>query len=1574
MQPGHRSARPGGRTIGWVFALSFAILMASTALAWAAYTGPSYQLVTTGMVSSDRPAITVGVFGSGHIYFPSAVHRDTLQMKVNGVSVPFEVTGSLNSIKMTYVPPTSLPSRQTNTIWVSATDDYGTTTTSGTFYVTSIDASTRQPAATGSVNLAAAITNPRQPVSVKLFNTASSASVVMTLDGSVVAHTYDPVSRTVSYTPSADLAPGTHTIVVTCNDLWARASTTTWKMSLAAPLSPAGTDGPVFTSRTPVQDSTVTGGSSLTVRSYVNDPDELVAGAGTGYITRSDGTMFAFTTLTTLYYLNPTSGYVGASIPYTGSWPEDVYTAQLAASDTLGNRTLDEWSFTVRRDDPLLVNETPYENSAIFARRPTISLRAHDLSTGIDADSVRMTVDGTTVTPALTPYVGIGGAGYDLSYVPPSDLAYGGHTVHVECSDGIGQSVSMDWSFIIEEPGSGPTFLTMTPSYDWIYVTVADADGLDGASGTIFLRQGSQEWHPSSTTYTETSGTDGTFGQLKAYIPNAGEGVHEVVVSMADSSGTTSTATYYTTRNMVAPTINPVVTWSPPGYITDPLSPVTVRVTDLHSCIETSSLEYRVDGVAVPFTVSAVDALTADLTWTPTAPLSESVHVFSVDAADVLGNAKTSTWNTDVRVPPALVSMSPANGETLDATTSGATMEIVYDDVTGVETSTVQWLVDGRAITPDISIDGSRYTFTYDWDPGEGLHSSSISLADVRGGATSEAWTFNVDVAGTRVADMSSPDNDVCLICHVGADEPGWNSGNRGYRGTVGGFAQTHRIRAGTTPVAHNSSCTNCHQHNENMLVSSTADYCKACHDSYATTDAHGPSFDYSWAPVVANPTVYAVDAPREQFDCTYCHQRVEGERIVGHDVRAEHAIALDSECGRCHVGELTREHASEGRRSASGDPVDCYTCHQSMNPVVQSAYTRPDTLITYGQIVNGQTSSEVVGSAFSIPGEQIVGATMDIHELNARWGGETPPAGIITVEAYYDGLWNQVYTEDYTDPPNWMFDPLNVEERRELSFPAAEQVRVRLSFSGADHRGPLDVMLFDWQLAEEPADVECATCHVGPSHEALHAGTFDAVCADCHDSNLFTEHLVDRELECGTCHDSASAAVAAAILAGDTACIACHENADHVDLHDANVTRPSCERCHSPNLVIEHVANVGAYCSVCHTAGYGTPVASRTPAPLAELAGEMAASIMPDAKEYHTESGDVLTALTSDAKLPNFGDTNAVTALDASGFTCGSCHDPEPHGSRDDCESCHGPLPYSTNESTMPTATSPAYTDWDDTGANAAVPTPHKGYTSSTNKCAVCHGVHKSAVTGEMLLRTKVVSACEYCHIDTAVGGIRIYGGVSDTYWSVASGQAHNRTSESSCVNCHSVHGSDTLEGANATKILHDWPMDGTSSSYSTPTLEAYPDPASMTDDNDQITAWCTGCHKFYTRSYNETLTTTVFDHEDDYKWEWNTSKSHIMTDLAGGYANPAGTVGNIDVAWASSSTCRSCHDAGATNQGAGVHTDSFPHYTEGYFRFMSVGESLVSSGSPSADHAVDGACLKCHRPAAGAGVGYDF
>ncbi|MHB9003613.1 MAG: hypothetical protein ACYC6C_06055, partial [Coriobacteriia bacterium] len=57
-------------------------------------------------------------------------------------------------------------------------------------------------------------------------------------------------------------------------------------------------------------------------------------------------------------------------------------------------------------------------------------------------------------------------------------------------------------------------------------------------------------------------------------------------------------------------------------------------------------------------------------------------------------------------------------------------------------------------------------------------------------------------------------------------------------------------------------------------------------------------------------------------------------------------------------------------------------------------------------------------------------------------------------------------------------------------------------------------------------------------------------------------------------------------------------------------------------------------------------------------------------------------------------------------------------------------------------------YLDWADAPQPANGSSPHGGYTTATTKCKVCHAVHEAQMGGEVLLRSTIADACNYCHV----------------------------------------------------------------------------------------------------------------------------------------------------------------------------------------------------------------------------------
>ena len=313
-------------------------------------------------------------------------------------------------------------------------------------------------------------------------------------------------------------------------------------------------------------------------------------------------------------------------------------------------------------------------------------------------------------------------------------------------------------------------------------------------------------------------------------------------------------------------------------------------------------------------------------------------------------------------------------------------------------------------------------------------------------------------------------------------------------------------------------------------------------------------------------------------------------------------------------------------------------------------------------------------------------------------------------------------------------------------------------------------------------------------------------------------------------------------------------------------------------------------------------------------------------------------------------------------------------------------------------------YIKWSAAAPNDTVPTPHAGYTTATEKCNVCHSVHYAATSGftwpdtagaganawtadtaetQMLLRSSVANACNYCHITTSVGGVQLYGGAVSNY-TVGSTFAHNGPS-AACSGCHAVHGAGTFQGANLSKILRvrsDRPIQPEvigAAGGNTAIAALFAGQAAAVASGDkyvQQVAFCTQCHAEYTDASESTITGGPGYYNNGAYIAGSEFKGHPQKTADAVFVAAGDTIG-MQAAFAGSETCRSCHDAGNVNE-TGVTFNSFPHYTAGAFVFSNTSAragAAFDATDTAKDYATDGNCLKCHVNNAGtAGVGITF
>lgn len=272
--------------------------------------------------------------------------------------------------------------------------------------------------------------------------------------------------------------------------------------------------------------------------------------------------------------------------------------------------------------------------------------------------------------------------------------------------------------------------------------------------------------------------------------------------------------------------------------------------------------------------------------------------------------------------------------------------------------------------------------------------------------------------------------------------------------------------------------------------------------------------------------------------------------------------------------------------------------------------------------------------------------------------------------------------------------------------------------------------------------------------------------------------------------------------------------------------------------------------------------------------------------------------------------------------------------------------------------ATGSGYLTWDSVSSLPGQGTsPHGGYSTTTNKCAVCHAVHSAAVGGELLLPAPASQACSYCHINTSSGYTQVYGGDPNNYYGTDLDNAHNAMDVVDggdpgvrCTTCHSVHAAQTKMTANA--YLTERLLVGGKTYTDVPAPNYDPEaqaPLSTDSSGTALSKWCAGCH------FTLAQTTTY------YGSEGGRFQTHIMTTATADYTNPVVSTEATQVAWGNSNYCASCHSSG-------YQTAAWPHYTPGV-RFLETAADASVPATGATDSKADGVCLRCHVAGTGSG-----
>jgi PGF-pre-PGF domain-containing protein len=327
---------------------------------------------------------------------------------------------------------------------------------------------------------------------------------------------------------------------------------------------------------------------------------------------------------------------------------------------------------------PTISNGFP--SSSTTETTPEISADLSDSGSGIDTSSVIITVDGInqTVNATIT--------SIEVTYEPSSALSIGSHTVNITASDNVSNTGYLQWSFTITTGGDGDGD--------------GDGDGIIGGLTTPPITISDIQHTPTTITNTDIVNVSATItatnGVYKARVYYSYGGTSDSAkmsntshnyyasikpfpegatvtyyIHVTDNNAATQDSSNYsfTVEDSNGPTIT-IVSPSDGSKIVDRTPTIKASYSD-SSGVDTSSVRLSIDNndVSADATITATT-----VSYTPSSPLSYSLHEIIVEVTDNSGNTATETWSFTIQSDVIEIT------ETIEEILEGETEIITLED------------------------------------------------------------------------------------------------------------------------------------------------------------------------------------------------------------------------------------------------------------------------------------------------------------------------------------------------------------------------------------------------------------------------------------------------------------------------------------------------------------------------------------------------------------------------------------------------------------------------------------------------------------------------------------------------------------------------------------------------------------------------------------------------------------------------------------------------------------------------------------------------------------------------------
>ncbi|MBA7773087.1 MULTISPECIES: BapA/Bap/LapF family large adhesin [Enterobacter] len=721
-------------------------------------------------------------------------------------------------------------------------------------------------------------------------------------NGVAIGTTTVQPNGTWSVTPDNPLPEGTHSITVSETDAAGNQSTTSQPITFTVDTTPPLTPENVVVS---ADGTTISGnaepGSTVTIREGgVFIGDTVADGQGNF----------------TLPLNPPKINGENLTAEATDTAGNTGPTAPVVAPDI----TPPQAPVIVSVVDDVLATTGPVEQSGLTNdRSPTLN------GTGEPGSTITFSSDSDIIGMVVVPSSG------QWSFTPPSPLLDGTHVLTAIAADAAGNQSGPSNTWTINVDGTAPT----AP------VILQVVDDVSGSTGTIGNNETTNDASPTLSGTAEANATitlrmDGVdigttvadSGGAWIFTPSTplSEGQHALTAVATDAAGNISgiSNTWGITIDSVAPAaplITQVVDDVPEGLGTlSPNGSTNDTTPTLNGTAEPgSTVTIRLDGadlVTIPVDGSG--------TWsyTPTVPLGEGPHTFTVVATDAAGNTSLPsndfTFIVDTTAPVAatIATVTDDVGGVQGPLSSGDTTDDTLPLLQGsAPADTIITVYDGTTLLGTATLDGSGgWQFTPTTPLTDGTHSLTVHTTDAAGNTTiSSPFELTIDTIAPATPDIP----DITVNPDGGATQTPLNPG------------ETTRD---TTPTLSGTG----------MVGDTVTIYNGGVKIGDAVVDGSG---NWSWTPTTP--------LPNGTYDITLTVTNVDG---TGNESAPSQpvTITIDTDPPATPAAPVITDSVSQ----ITGPVADGETTNDP-RPVLSGTGTANDVVIIYDSI-NGQPATEV--------------------------------------------------------------------------------------------------------------------------------------------------------------------------------------------------------------------------------------------------------------------------------------------------------------------------------------------------------------------------------------------------------------------------------------------------------------------------------------------------------------------------------------------------------------------------------------------------------------------------------------